>query len=43
MFGGTTIGPKFRRLEKHDREIDTSLREDGGIIILSLPAESTLF
>lgn len=43
MFGGTTIGPKFQRLEKHDREIDTSLREDGGIIILSLPAESTLF
>lgn len=43
MFGGTSIGPKFRRLEKHNREVDTSLREDGVIIILSLPAESTQF
>ena len=43
MFGGTTIGPKFRTLEKHNREVDTSLKEDGGFIILSLPAESTLF
>ena len=43
MFGGTSIGPKLRRLEEHNREVDTSLREDGVIIILSLPAESTQF